>query len=100
MAQNRMKQQTNQHQSERHIKEGDWVFLRLQPYKQSTLKQNKNRKLALKFIGLPRYFTRLKKVAYELDFPAGIHKFYHVYLVKRGLRQTMPLKIKIQKLEE
>ena len=51
MAQNRMKQQSNQHQSGRRIKEGDCVFLRLQRYKQSTLEQKKNQKLALKFIG-------------------------------------------------
>jgi hypothetical protein len=37
MAQNKMKQQVDQHQSERQIEEGDWVFLRLQPYKKSTL---------------------------------------------------------------
>ena len=49
MAQNRMKQQENKRRSERHIKEGDWVFLRLRPYKQCTLKQNKNNKLAPKF---------------------------------------------------
>ena len=61
MAQNTMKQQANKHRSERHIKEGDWVFFRLQPYKQSTLEQKKNRKLSLIFIGPPRYFTRLKK---------------------------------------
>ena len=61
MDQNRMKQQANKHRSERHIKEGDWVFLRLQPYKQSTLQQKKNLKLALKLIGQPRYFTRLKR---------------------------------------
>ena len=54
MAQNRIKQQANKYQSEIHIKEGDWVFLRLQPYKQSTLEQKKNWKLALNFIGLPR----------------------------------------------
>jgi hypothetical protein len=33
MAQNRMKQQANQHHSEREFEVGDWVFLRLQPYK-------------------------------------------------------------------
>jgi hypothetical protein len=43
MAQNRMKQQADQHRSERQFEEGDWVFLRLQPYKQSTLKQKKNK---------------------------------------------------------
>ena len=61
MAENRIKQQANKYQSERHIKEGDWVFLRLQPYKQSTLQQNKNQKMALKFIGPPRNFTILKR---------------------------------------
>jgi hypothetical protein len=34
MAQNRMKQQADQHHSERIFEVGDWVFLRLQPYKQ------------------------------------------------------------------
>jgi hypothetical protein len=33
MAQNRMKQQAYQHHSERSFEVGDWVFLRLQPYK-------------------------------------------------------------------
>ena len=33
MAQNQMKQQANQHRSERIVEVGDWVFLRLQPYK-------------------------------------------------------------------
>ena len=33
MAQNRMKQQEDKHHSERSFGVGDWVFLRLQPYK-------------------------------------------------------------------
>jgi hypothetical protein len=33
MAQNRMKQQTDQHRSERSFEVGDWAFLRIQPYK-------------------------------------------------------------------
>jgi hypothetical protein len=33
MAQNCMKQQADQHRSERSFEVGDWVFLRLQPYK-------------------------------------------------------------------
>jgi hypothetical protein len=39
MEQNRMKQQVDQHHSEREFEVGDWVFLRLQPYKQMSLKQ-------------------------------------------------------------
>jgi hypothetical protein len=37
MAQKKMKQQEDQHQSERQFEEGDWIFLRQQLYKQSTL---------------------------------------------------------------
>ena len=37
MAQNRMKHQVNQHHSEREFEVGDWVFLRIQPYKQMSL---------------------------------------------------------------
>ena len=33
IAQNRMKQQADKHHSERSFNVGDWVFLRLQPYK-------------------------------------------------------------------
>ena len=33
LAQNRMKQQADQHHSETSFDVGDWVFLRLQPYK-------------------------------------------------------------------
>ena len=41
LAQNRMKQQVDQHHSERSFDMGDWVFLRLQPYKQMSLKKSK-----------------------------------------------------------
>jgi hypothetical protein len=41
MAQNRMKQQADQHRSERIFEVGDWMFLRLQPYKHMSLKKEK-----------------------------------------------------------
>ena len=34
-----MKQQADQHRSERSFEEDDWVFLRLQPYKHMSLKK-------------------------------------------------------------
>ena len=47
-----MKQQEDQHRSERSFEEGDWVFLRLQPYKQMLLKKlNNDNKLAPKYYG-------------------------------------------------
>jgi hypothetical protein len=48
MAQNHMKQQADQHRSERSFELRYWVFLRLQPYKHMSLKQaKKDNKLSL-----------------------------------------------------
>ena len=53
LAQNRMNQQAYQHRSERSFNVGDWVFLRLQPYKQMSLKNTKkDNKLSPKYYGL------------------------------------------------
>ena len=70
MAQNRMKQQADQGRSECHFVEGDGVFLRLQPYKHTSLKAQHCQKLAPKFYV---HYTMLKRVgsmAYQLALPS------------------------------
>lgn len=47
-AQDKMKLQADKHRQERSFKVGDWVFLRLQPFKQHSLQWNKVGKLAPK----------------------------------------------------
>ena len=60
ISKNRMKQQVDQHRSEKSFKEGDSVFLRLQPYEQMSLKQqNKDNKLAPKYY---RPYKLLQKI--------------------------------------
>ena len=68
LVQNRMKQYANQHHSERSFDVGDWVFLRLQPYKQMALKQaNKDNKLSPKYYGPYKVLQKIGNITYKLE---------------------------------
>ena len=89
MAQNRMKQQADQHRTEREFELAYWVFVRLQPYKQLSLKQQGKNKLTPKFYGLYQIIRKISNVAYELKLPvtSRIHYVYHVSFLKKLLCQ-------------
>ncbi|XP_040988925.1 uncharacterized protein LOC121236540 [Juglans microcarpa x Juglans regia] len=53
-AQQRMKFYADKNRSERSFEEGDWVFLRLQPYRQKSVAMRHNMKLAPRFYGPSR----------------------------------------------
>ena len=81
LAQNRMKQQADQHRSERSFDVGDWVFLRLQLYKQMSLKQAKtDNKLSPKYYGPYKVLQNIGTMAYKLELPASsqVHLVFHV----------------------
>ena len=72
LAHNRMKQNPYQHHSERSFEVGDWVFLRLQPYKQMSLKQdNKDNKLSPKYYVPYKVLQNIGTMAYKLELPAS-----------------------------
>ena len=85
MAQNRMKRQADQGRSERQFAEGDQVFLRLKPYKQTSLKAEHCQKLAPKFYGPYIVLKRVGQVNYQLDFPSHskLHHVFHVSCLKK-----------------
>ena len=67
-----MKQQAYQHCCERIFEEGDWVFLRMQPYKQMSLKQlNKDNKLEPKYYGPYNVLEKIGSVDYKLELPSS-----------------------------
>ena len=63
------------------------VFLRLQPYRQSSLKKSGFEKLKPRFYGPYRIMRRVGEVAYELELPKGskIHNMFHVSCLKKAV---------------
>ncbi|OMO79377.1 reverse transcriptase [Corchorus capsularis] len=84
-AQNRMKMQYDQNRPEKQFNVGEWVFLRLQPYRQMTVHRRSSQKLAKRFFGPFQILRKLGPVAYELKLPieAKIHPVFHVSLLKK-----------------
>jgi hypothetical protein len=85
MAQNRMKQQVDQGRSKCQFSEGDQVFLRPQPYKQTSLKTEHCQKLAPKFYGPYTVLKCVGQVSYQLAFPihSKLHLGFHVSCLKK-----------------
>uniref|UniRef100_A0A2N9HVX1 Integrase catalytic domain-containing protein n=1 Tax=Fagus sylvatica TaxID=28930 RepID=A0A2N9HVX1_FAGSY len=89
-AQERMKLQADKNRTEREFLVGDWVYLRLQPFKQRSMHQ-KMGKLAPKFYGPYQILEKVGAVAYKLDLPndALIHPVFHVSCLKAKLGQSI-----------
>ncbi|KAF3666495.1 hypothetical protein FXO38_09047 [Capsicum annuum] len=84
-AQHRMKQQADVHRSDRSFNVGDWVYFKVQPYRQTTISHYPSHKLAAKYYGPFQIIKMVGLVAYTLLLPSSgkIHPTVHVSLLKK-----------------
>ena len=98
-----MKQQADQHHSKRILDVGDWVFLRLQPYKKLSLKQaKKDNKLSPKYYGPYKVLQKIGTMAYKLELPASsrVHPVFHVSCLKKVIGENILVQTIFPELDE
>lgn len=83
-----MKESADKHRSDRVFAEGDWVFLKLQPYVQCSVATRANQKPYVLKLQPYKVLRRVGTVAYKLQMPkdSTVHPVFHV----SQLRQALP----------
>lgn len=84
-ARNKMVQLANRKRSERSFMVGEWVYLKLRPYRQQSTEARPNQKMAPRYFGPYQVTRKVGSVAYTLEPPEGskIHPTFHVSMLKK-----------------
>lgn len=79
-----MTSQVNKHRSDRQFKEGEWVYLKIQPYRQISMSGSYFSKLSAKCYGPYQVLQKIGNVAYKLSLPPQLllHPAFHVSQLK------------------
>lgn len=101
-AQNRQKLYADKKRVECSFEVGDLVYLRLQRYRQSSLKWSGVEKLKPRFYGPYLIVGKIGEVAYELALPIGsrIHNVFHVSCLMKALGQQIIVSEALSPLDE
>jgi hypothetical protein len=79
-----MKAQADKRRSDRQFSIGDYVYLKLQPYVQTSLAPRAHPKLSFRYFGPYKIIDKIGSVAYKLEPPpsSSVHPVFHVSLLK------------------
>lgn len=82
-----MKLQADKNRTFRSFQVGDSVYVKIQPYVQTTLASRSSNKLAFKYFGPFLIIAKVNEVAYQLKLPDGcqVHPVFHVSLLKKAI---------------
>ena len=102
VARDRMKSQAYQNRREVSFMVGDYVYLKLQPYRQTFVAFRRSMKLAPRFYGPYQIIKKVGIVAYKLALPPGsqIHNVFHVSLLQKHAGTNAPASTQLPPVAE
>lgn len=90
-----MKHYVDKKRKERVFQEGDMVYLKIQPYRHTSLSIHRHLKLHARYYGPFRILKKVGNTAYQLLLPEGckLHHTFHVSQLKQHIGdQVIPTK--------
>lgn len=94
VAHNRLKQYANAKRRHEEFEVGEWFYLKLQPYRQSSVFKRINQKLASKFFGPFKITEHNGSIVYRLNLPgeSKMHTVFHISLLRRKIGEDIDVR--------
>lgn len=82
----------DQRRTDKSFEVGDWVYLKLKPYRQFSTKAIKDHILSKQYFGPFQIMEKIGPVAYKLELPPSsrIHPVFHISLLKKHNGEILP----------